>query len=184
MHSSVRRTRIAAFTLAAALGSAGAVGIASPAIADGHDSPGAGAVFVQTDDPAGNTVVAYDRSADGTLTEAGQYATGGLGGVLTGSVVDHLTSQGSLALDRAHHSLYAVNAGSDTVTVFDVSGDALNRREVLSAGGSFPVSIAVHDRLVYVLNARGGGSVQGFRRDGGGLVPIAGSNRALGLDAS
>ena len=59
-----------------------------------------GSLFVQTDDPAGNTVVAYDRAADGKLHDAGAYPTGGRGGVLDGSVVDHLASQGSLRLDR------------------------------------------------------------------------------------
>ncbi len=51
-------------------------------------------VFVQTDNTSGNQVVAYDRAADGALTWNHTYATGGLGGVLTGSVVDHLASQG------------------------------------------------------------------------------------------
>ena len=72
------------------------------------------AVFVQTDDPAGNQVVAYSRVANGTLTAANTYATGGLGGVLSGSVVDHLAPQGSLAYDQRHALLYAVNAGSNT----------------------------------------------------------------------
>ena len=85
-------------------------------------------MFVQTDNPAGNTVVAYDRGPDGALHQAGMYATGGVGGVLAGSVVDHLASQGSLALDRAHGLLYAVNAGSNTITVFAVHGDRLVRR--------------------------------------------------------
>jgi hypothetical protein len=49
----------------------------------------AGAVFVQTDNLAGNTVLAYEQAADGTLTQAGIYPTGGLGGQLTGSAVDH-----------------------------------------------------------------------------------------------
>lgn len=40
----------------------------SPALAD-ERSP-AGAVFVQTDDPAGNTVVVYDRGAHGGLRRA------------------------------------------------------------------------------------------------------------------
>ena len=182
MHTSARRTGIAALSLTAALGSVGASGIASPASADGHDHHDQGVVFVQTDDPAGNTVVAYDRAADGTLTEAGHYPTGGLGGVLQGSVVDHLASQGSLTLDRDHHTLYAVNAGSDTLTAFRVAGDRLRRRAVVPSGGTFPVSVTVHRNLVYVLNARAGGSVQGFRRTGRGLVPITGSNRALGLD--
>src|ERR1700689_1638754 len=70
----------------------------------------AGVVFVQTDNTSGNQIVAYDRAADGTLTQAGVYATGGLGGQLVGSVVDHLASQGSLAFDRDNDELYAVNA--------------------------------------------------------------------------
>jgi hypothetical protein len=133
---------------------------AGPAAAASQDhQPGAGAVFVQTDDTAGNTVVAYDRQADGTLSAAGSYDTGGLGGVLTGSVVDHLASQGSLTLDREAGLLYAVNAGSDTVTVFAVHGDTLQRVQVTGSGGSFPVSITSNGPLVYVLNARNGGSI-------------------------
>ena len=121
------------------------------------------AVFVQTDNTAGNRVVAYDRAADGTLTPAGSYATGGRGGILAGSVVDHTASQGSLTHDPRHGLLYAVNAGSDTISVFAVRGDRLALRQVLGSGGTFPVSVAVHGDLVYVLNALNGGSVQGYR---------------------
>jgi 6-phosphogluconolactonase (cycloisomerase 2 family) len=144
--------------------------------------PGSGAVFVQTDNTSGNQVIAYRRLPDGTLRPARSYATGGVGGVLAGSVVDHLASQGSLSYDPWHSLLYAVNAGSDTVSVFAVSGDRLALRQVVRSGGSFPVSVAVHGDLVYVLNALGGGSLQGFRVLGGFLLPIPGSNRALGLD--
>ena len=69
-------------------------------------------VFVQTDNTAGNQVVVYDSSAGGVLTQAGVYNTGGNGGVLAGSVVDHLASQGSLAYDPARRELYAVNAAA------------------------------------------------------------------------
>ena len=61
-------------------------------------------VFVQTDNTSGNQVVAYDRASDGALSLAATYATGGLGGQLTGSVVDHLASQGSLAYSSDHGS--------------------------------------------------------------------------------
>ncbi|WP_344445605.1 lactonase family protein, partial [Kitasatospora nipponensis] len=107
---------------------------------------------------------------------------GARGGRLTGSVVDHLASQGSLAYDERHQLLYAVNAGSDTVTVFAVHGDRLERRQVLSSGGSFPVGLAVHGDLLYVLNALDGGSIQGFRLAGEHLAPVAGWHRGLGLD--
>ncbi|MFJ9542545.1 hypothetical protein ACIRPX_35565 [Streptomyces sp. NPDC101225] len=52
-------------------------------------SPGA-PVFVQTDAVDGNTVVAYDRQADGSLVHQHVYATGGRGGRLDGAVVDDL----------------------------------------------------------------------------------------------
>jgi len=166
---------------------------AAPAAAVGRDGshghdfdrrPGGRVVFVQTDNTAGNAVVAYDRANDGTLTPAGTYATGGNGGQLTGSAVDHLASQGSLQYDADHGLLFAVNAGSNTISVFSVRGDRLDLREQLWSGGDFPVSIAVHDGLVYVLNARDGGSVQGYVELFDRLIPIPGSRRALGLDAS
>lgn len=105
--------RLGSALAAVALTTATAAAFAGPAsAATAHDSlAGAGhAVFVQTDNTAGNRVVAYHRSGDGTLTLAHSYSTDGLGGQLTGSVVDHLASQGSLTYDPWHGLLYAVNA--------------------------------------------------------------------------
>lgn len=184
MNLTARRTVVGGVALAAGLfavlpGTAGAA--PAPAYGHfGHPHP----VFVQNDDPAGNAIAVYDRAADGSLDWAGSYATGGLGGALDGSVVDHLGSQGSLAYDRAHRLLYAVNAGSDTVTVFAVHGERLDRLQVIGSGGTFPVSIAVHGSVLYVLNARDGGSVQGYLRVGAGLLRVPFWHRDLGLDPS
>ncbi|HEX4465899.1 MAG TPA: beta-propeller fold lactonase family protein [Solirubrobacteraceae bacterium] len=169
------RTRLGS-ALAIAAGALAATGGAASAAGTGH------ALFVQTDNIAGNQIAVYDRAADGTLTAAATYPTGGLGGALSGSVVDHLASQGSLTYDRANGLLYAVNAGSNTISVFAVIGDRLALRQVLSSGGSFPVSVDAANGLVYVLNAEEGGSLQGFRVSGGYLTPIPGSVRTLGLD--
>ena len=90
-------------TAAAAVAAAAITTAATPAFASASNpgSSGSGhAVFVQTDNTAGNRVMAYQRAADGTLTPAGSYATGGRGGILAGSVVDHTASQGSLTGDR------------------------------------------------------------------------------------
>ena len=140
------------------------------------------AVFVQTNEASGNRIVVYDRADDGTLSPAGSYATGGLGGTAApGAESDRLASQGSLVYDHARKLLFAVNAGSNTVSTFGVDGDTLSLLNVVPSGGQFPASIAVHHDLVYVLNAGGPGGVQGFRIGNGGLSPIAGSARTLGL---
>ena len=54
--------------------------------------------------------------------------------------------------------------------------------QVIGSGGQFPSSVAVHHDLVYVMNAGGEGSINGYRVDGDRLTPIAGSERSLGLD--
>ncbi|HEV2636732.1 MAG TPA: hypothetical protein VGX23_16390 [Actinocrinis sp.] len=181
MKSFTRFAATAAVTLAAGAVFASSASAASGPAGHGHGA-NASAVFVQTDNTAGNTVVAYQRSASGTLTAAGSYATHGLGGVLAGSVVDHLASQGSLTYDQQHNLLYAVNAGSNTVSVFAVDGDRLSLLQVVHSGGTFPVSVAVRGDLVYVLNAEAGGSIQGFVVAGDRLVSVPGWNRPLGLD--
>lgn len=140
------------------------------------------AVFVQTNDPDGNSIVSFRRDADGTLTQVATYRTGGNGGRTSGSASDPLASQGSLVLDARTRLLLAVNAGSNSVSVFRVRGDRLDLLQVVSSGGSFPVSIAVHRNLAYVLDAGLAGAVRGYRVSADGLIPIAGSTRSLGLD--
>lgn len=184
MHAITRLGITVATALAAT--TALAPSVPSAAADHGHGDPsrtgGHHAVFVQTDNPTGNQIVAYHRAEDGTLTQADTYDTGGLGGVLAGSVADHLASQGSLTYDPRHGLLYAVNAGSDTVSVFSVDGDRLELCQVIASGGRFPVSIAVHGDLVYVLNALDGGSIQGYTFAADHLTRMADWNRPLGLD--
>ena len=139
-------------------------------------------VFVQTNEPSGNRVLVYSVTGSGALAPAGAYATGGNGGVAApGDESDHLASQGSLVYDASHELLFAVNAGSDTVSTFSVHGAQLELRDVVASGGAFPASIAVQDKLVYVLNSGGSGIVQGFRIAHDKLQPIQNSARSLGL---
>ena len=139
------------------------------------------AVFAATDATGGNAIVAYVRTAAGGLRQAASYPTGGDGAILSGSVVDHTASEGSLVYDRQAGLLYTVNAGSNTVSVFAVRGDQLALRQVIGSGGEFPVSIAVHGRLVFVLNALGGGSVSGYVQAGGRLFAVPAWHRDLDL---
>lgn len=162
----------------------------------------AGAVYVQTNDAA-NSVVAFGRKADGTLTRLGTYATGGAGTagklvpLLEKTVVDPLFSADSLLLSPDRQLLFAANAGDGTVTSFRVNPDkTLTRVDREASGGKLPNSLAYHGGLLYVsnvnnprnvLNMRGDrrASVSGLRVDTSGhLTPIAGSSRTLSTDAS
>src|SRR5262249_35905826 len=110
------------FAGAVAVVATAALAVAGPAAArsqrsfDSYGRSAAGTVFAQSDALTGNTVTVYDRGANGTLTAAATYPTGGNGGQLAGSVVDHLASQNSLVYDAGPGLLFAVNAGSDTVS--------------------------------------------------------------------
>jgi len=136
-------------------------------------APGSpGAVFTSTNASPGNSVLVYDRAADGSLRPAGSVATGGTG---TGA---GLGDQGAIALSR--EGLFVVNAGSNDISSFVVKGDRLTPAGRVPSGGQQPISVTVHDDVLYVLNAGGAGNVSGFRvaRDGT-LTPIAGSTRPL-----
>ena len=178
--------RLARAAAAGALGLAAAGGLAAFAgPASAADLPGTAgaappAVFVQTDNPAGNQVIVFAQQPGGQLSQEQVVSTGGLGGAEAGA--NNLASQGSLTYDPGHHLLFAVNAGSDTISVLSVEGRHVRLNQVLSSGGEFPNSIAVHGNLVYVANAGGAGSVSGFSILGQHVVPIAGSARSLGLD--
>src|SRR2546421_1061967 len=115
-----------------------ALGGAQTALADNGEGEGHGksAVFVQTNELSGNQIAVYDRGGDGTLTRAGTYATGGLGGAaLPGTESDRLASQGSFALVREHLLLIAVNSGRGTNSAFRVHGDRLRLTDVFPSGG-------------------------------------------------
>jgi 6-phosphogluconolactonase (cycloisomerase 2 family) len=126
----------------------------------------------------GNTVHAFSRAGDGTVTPAGTYGTGGLG---SGG---GLGNQGSITLSGDHQFLFVVNAGSDEVSSFAVHPNGLELVDRVSSGGMRPVSLTVHQDVLYVLNAGGEGNITGFVVGAGGtLDPIAGSTRPLSADA-
>ena len=130
-----------------------------------------GAVYTMTNAAAGNAVLAFNRSVEGQLTPAGMFPTGGLG---TGG---GLGSQGALAIDERKDFLFAVNAGSNSISVFKISEGGLQLVDVAASHGSRPISLTVKRKILYVLNNGGaiGGSdtIAGFKiRKGGHLAPI------------
>jgi 6-phosphogluconolactonase len=123
------------------------------------------AVFVMTNSAYHNEIVAYARLDDGTLQQVGRFSTHGRG---SGGKIDPLSSQGSLVLSQDASFLYAVNAGSGTISVFRVHGSSLDLEDVQPTFGVEPNAIAQHGDLVYVANAAAASSVVGFhiREDG------------------
>jgi 6-phosphogluconolactonase (cycloisomerase 2 family) len=141
--------------------------------------PSVHAVYTQTNSAAGNAVQVLARGDDGTLTPAGSYATGGLG---TGA---GLGSQGAVALSEDGRVLLAVDAGSDDVAAFRVERSGLTLVGRVPSRGVFPISVAIHGRRAYVLNAGGVPNVAAFELShDGALTPSFGGREPLSAPAA
>jgi hypothetical protein len=129
-----------------------------------------GHVYVNNNSAGTNTVAGFDRHADGSLTPipGSPFPTGGAG---TGTPIG---SAGALQLSTDGHFLLVVNpASNDISTLLVLPGGRLLPLQTVASGGSRPVSIAVHQTLVYVANVGAGNSnYTGFRLLGGVLLPI------------
>ena len=138
-----------------------------------------GAVYTMSNAVAGNQIIVFARSADGSLSDQKEFATGGTG---TGG---GLGSQGALILSKGGQWLFAVNAGSDELSVFRVNASGLQLTDRIGSNGDLPISVTNHGSLVYVLNAGGAGNIAGFTvSTGGKLSPIQGSVQPLSSGAS
>jgi 6-phosphogluconolactonase len=136
-----------------------------------------GAVFVMNNSANRNEVISFARAADGSLQQAGTFATGGRG---TGGVTDPLESPGSLTLSQDHSLLFAVNGGSGEISVFQVHGSHLALVDKKLTDGAEPNAVAQHGGLVYVLNVGGSSNVVGFNVSANGqLSEIPNSTRFL-----
>jgi 6-phosphogluconolactonase (cycloisomerase 2 family) len=133
-----------------------------------------GAVYTMTNAADGNAILAYQRAASGSLMPAGTYPTGGFG------AGEGLGNQGGVVLGAGNRQLFVVNAGSNDVSAFRIMPQGLMLTDVEPSLGERPVSIAVSGNLLYVLNAGGAGSIQGFTvSDDGDIMPIMDSMRPL-----
>ena len=145
-----------------------AISVVSPTYSNAQDEHSQGAVFVMTNAVTRNEVISYKRAADGSLQAAHRFATGGRG---SGGNNDPLESQGSLTLSQDHSLLFAVNAGSGEISVFQVHGSDLSLTDEQLTGGSEPNAVAQHERLVYVLNTGGKQQRSGFPGQRGRKTP-------------
>jgi 6-phosphogluconolactonase len=166
------------------LAAAAALAVPAGASASADASPVVGHVYVNDNAKGTNTIGAFDRHADGTLTpEAGSpFAAGGAG---TGA---GLASQGALQFSADGRFLIAVDAGSNQISVLRIRPDGslrLVRGGVVGSGGTLPDSVAVFGDLVYVANSGASSNYTGFRlRPDGRLDQIPGSTITLAANAA
>jgi 6-phosphogluconolactonase len=127
-----------------------------------------GYVYVNDNTARTNTIAGFIRRPDGSLAPlpGSPFRAGGAG---TGAAIG---SQGALQETGNGRYLLAVDAGSDQISVMRIwpgGGLSLVGRPVFS-GGSEPVSIAVHRRLVYVANAGTRTNFTGFTINSAGVL--------------
>ena len=145
-----------------------------------------GHVYINDNTAGTNTIAGFDQHPDGTLSPipGSPFAAGGAG---TGTTIG---SQGALQVTADARFLLAVDAGSNQISVLSIgSNGALTAvGSPVSSGGIEPVSIAVHDTLVYVANegdGKTGSNYTGFTLNTTGiLTPLAGSTFPLPATAS
>jgi 6-phosphogluconolactonase (cycloisomerase 2 family) len=134
-----------------------------------HAAPGA--VYTLSNSSSGNAVLVFSRAANGQLSPAGMFPTGGLG---SGK---GLGNQGALTIDAGNRFLFAVNPASNSVSVFRIKENSLQWIEADPSGGVFPISLTVNRGVLYVLNNGGAAgstdTIAGFSvSHDGHLTPI------------
>jgi 6-phosphogluconolactonase len=136
-----------------------------------------GAIYTMDNSAGGNHVLSLQRAEDGGLSTVHSVATGG-----TGSGAG-LSSQGAVVLSQDGRWLFVCNVGSSEISVMSVSDNGLALTDKTASGGKMPVSLALRQNLLYVLNAGGGAGdtddVTAFTFDNGKLVALPDSTRAL-----
>src|SRR5262249_12345127 len=114
-------------------------------------------VYIESNDPAGNAILAYERNnADGSLKPlmGSPFPAGGLGITFT-TALGPFDSDQEVILNPARTMLFAVNGGSDTIAVFWINADgSLSPVDgsPFPSGGSNPVSVGLAGDILCVVN--------------------------------
>ncbi|MGO9058742.1 MAG: lactonase family protein [Candidatus Binataceae bacterium] len=122
-------------------------------------------VYTETDNssPGQNAVIAYRQNSHGQLTQIGSFNTGGTGVANPQGLLGPDDSDKEVIASPDGRLLFAVNQGSNSIAVFRVHRDGslgLVNNTAISSGGTEPVSLAIGDGRLYVVNR--GDEVQGL----------------------
>jgi len=112
-------------------------------------------VYTESNNPESdhNAVLAFFRSAEGTLTQIGTFSTHGTGQVNLPKVVGPDDSSQEVVATPDGKFLYAVNQGSNTIAAFRIRRDgSLDFIDTFDSGGIQPDSIGIANGKLYVNN--------------------------------
>jgi 6-phosphogluconolactonase (cycloisomerase 2 family) len=137
-------------------------------------NPQQGFIYTMSNEASGNSILSFFQQSNGTLALQATTASGGNGNG------GGLGSQGSLITDQHKNYLFAVNAGSNTISSFKINEDgSLALAHTISSGGTFPLSLTAHGDILYVVNSTTS-NIAGFTiGTGGTLTSIPGSSHPL-----
>jgi 6-phosphogluconolactonase (cycloisomerase 2 family) len=159
-----------------------ALPVGAQAKAKKHKPKVVGAVYSESNSVAKNRLYKYNRYDNGKLKLKQSVATGGRGstqdfGCNPGCPI--LDSDSAVDITPGGKLIFAVNAGSDTVSSFRETKKGLKLVDTQSSGGDLPESLTVHGKLLYVLNV-GTATISGIRVDSNGnMSAIANSTKPL-----
>lgn len=110
-----------------------------------------GFVYAMTNAADQNQIIVYARLQDGSLRRINVYDTGGSG---TGTqITDPLSSQGSIIISDREQLLFAVNAGSNSISSFSICENGqLIQTDIIFSNGVMPNCLAASQDFLYVAN--------------------------------
>lgn len=143
------------------------------------------AVYTEDNLPAsagGNHVLVFARGSDGTIPqEPSQVVSTGGAGLASQPpfAFPMVDSQGAVDITSDGRLLFAVNAGSNSISAFNVTSTGVHLVDTIDSGGTEPISLTHAGHLLYVVN-EDSGNIAGFRfSDDGDLSSIPHSSQSL-----
>jgi len=114
-------------------------------------------LYTQSNEPAANTILAFRRASDGSLTPlpGSPFDTRGQGLANPTENVGPSDADNQFAINPEHTLLFSVNSGSNTIAVFNIASDGSLSHIAGSpfpSGGVNPVSIRLVNGKLYCAN--------------------------------
>ncbi|MEP6684367.1 MAG: beta-propeller fold lactonase family protein [Parafilimonas sp.] len=105
--------------------------------------------YIESNKKSKNTILVFAQQQNGQLVLKDEVSSGGYG------YGEALGSQSALAVSKNYNLLFAVNAGSGSISSFRINENtgALQLLFTASSNGQLPVSLSVHENKLFVLNA-------------------------------